>query len=325
MSAASHLHGSSLAPFGYTNSSYTRDLYEVEIAVPGLAATLHAFQAHLKATDSSTPQDDANKRAAEAAAVSNYFVAVFLPSAAGSHPYTLSGDMNEDAVNPETNSYTSGHPLQSMTGTLTGLQMTDPVNPVTLSDLTESIRSPLDTRFDYILPCPSLYSNILSSQVFRTDKLTPLPVGFECTMTDSVTSDHLPVLMTFEVPSASAPFIGSDVTSITNQAGTTAIFHVIAGGGTPLSYQWYNGVTALTDGGKISGSSSATLSITGVLAADAGSYSVTVTNSIGDANNSTAILTVIDPGLTAKANQSNDFTGRERPSSMSAPPARRVD
>ncbi len=317
VSTASHLHGSSLALFGYTNTStFTRDLYEVEIAVPGLSSTLHVFQAHLKATTTS-PQDDANKRAAEAAAVSNYFVTVFLPSAAGSHPYTLSGDMNEDAFFPETNNYNSGHPLQSMTAAATGLQMTDPVNPYTSSDYTESIRSPLDTRFDYILPCPSLYSNILSSQVFRTDKVSPLPGGLNAN-DDSIASDHLPVLMTFGVPSASAPFLGTDVASRTNLAGTTATFSVVAGGGTPLSYQWFNGTTALTDGGKISGSSSATLSITNVLAADAGSYSVTVTNSLGSTNSSTAVLTVIDPGLTTQPTNQTIFLGASAVFNVSA-------
>ncbi|MGH7988770.1 MAG: immunoglobulin domain-containing protein, partial [Limisphaerales bacterium] len=172
--SASRLHNLNLEQYGYTNSNFTRDLFEAQIAVPNWPLPLHVFVAHLKSTDSSTPQDDANKRAAEASAVSNYFASVFLNGTNATHPYVLCGDMNEDAFFPDTD-YTSGHPIQRLTGAPTGLQMTIPVNPVTHTDLTESIQYSLDTRFDYILPCPLLFSNIAGSEVFRTDLLNPLP------------------------------------------------------------------------------------------------------------------------------------------------------
>jgi hypothetical protein len=112
----------------------------------------------------------------------------------------LSGDLNESALFPDSG-YTSGHPIQKLISTPTGLFYTDPVNSITHTDLTESIRGPLDTRFDYILPCGLLFSNIASSQVFRTDLLSPLPAGLNAS-DDSVASDHLPVLMTFNNPFA---------------------------------------------------------------------------------------------------------------------------
>jgi len=62
-----------------------------------------------------------------------------------------------------------------------------------------SIQTTLDARFDYILPCGLLFSNIASSQVFRSDKLAPLPPNLFSN--DSRTaSDHLPVLMMFNHP-----------------------------------------------------------------------------------------------------------------------------
>jgi endonuclease/exonuclease/phosphatase family metal-dependent hydrolase len=98
--SASHLAFSSLAPFGYTGTGFTRDLFEAQIAVPNWPLPLHVFVAHLKSTGSTNPQDDANKRAAMASAISNYFTTVFLPGTNGAHPYVLCGDMNEDAFFP---------------------------------------------------------------------------------------------------------------------------------------------------------------------------------------------------------------------------------
>ena len=196
--SASHLAFSSLAPYGYTSSSFTRDLFEAQIAVPNWPLPLHVFVAHLKATGSTNPQDDANKRAAMASAISNYFTTVFLPGANGTHPYVLAGDLNEDAFFPDTDYY-SGQPIQRLTSPPTGLQMTIPVNPVTHTDLTESIQGSLDTRFDYLLPCALLFSNIAGSEVFRTDLLTNLPPNL-FSNDDKTASDHLPVLMVFYNP-----------------------------------------------------------------------------------------------------------------------------
>ncbi len=196
--SASHLHGSNLDPFGYTASNFTRDLFEAQIAVPNWPLPLHVFVAHLKSTGSSNPQDDANKRAAEASAVSNYFAVTFLTSTNATHPYILDGDMNEDAFSPDSD-YVSGQPIQRMAAPPTGLQMTIPINPVTRTDLTESIQGSLDTRFDYILPCPLLFSNITGSEVFRTDLLNPVPPNLNGS-DDMTASDHLPVLMVFNNP-----------------------------------------------------------------------------------------------------------------------------
>jgi endonuclease/exonuclease/phosphatase family metal-dependent hydrolase len=204
---ASYLHGTSLASYGYTGTStFTRDLFEASIQVPNFSKVWDVFTAHLKATDggSQGDQGDASQRAGEAGAVSNWFVTVYLPTNNG-HLYSLSGDLNEDIYRPETNNYTSGHPIQKLVSpSPTGLLLTTPVNPFTPptnNDLTESIQASggLTVRFDYILPCAALYSNILSSQVFRTDVL-PSPPPPLLAGDDKTASDHLPVLMTFSNP-----------------------------------------------------------------------------------------------------------------------------
>src|SRR5882724_689724 len=191
----SYLHSSDLNQWGYTNSNFTRDLFEAQVAVPNFPQRLHVFVVHLKSgqdTDSST------KRGAEASAVSNFFVTVFLATNVDSHPYVLSGDMNEDIDNPP-----SSHPqsIQRMVNAATGLQLTSPLNPFTGTNLTFSIQSAngLSKRYDYIMPCGLLFSNITSSQVFRTDLLTNPPPPL-LTNDDSTASDHLPVQMVFSNP-----------------------------------------------------------------------------------------------------------------------------
>src|ERR1019366_3313636 len=104
-------------------------------------------------------------------------------------PYTLSGDLNEDIIRPGTYSVTPG-PIQRLISPPTGLQLATPVNPFTGSELTISIQSlHLDVRFDYILPCSLLFSNIASSQVFRTD-LLPSPPPPLLAGDDATASDH---------------------------------------------------------------------------------------------------------------------------------------
>ena len=104
-------------------------------------------------------------------------------------------------------------------------------------------------------------------------------------------------------------FLGIHVPIITNQpvnctcgAGSNATFAVTAGGLGLLSYQWVKyGTNYLTDGGKISGSTTTTLTISNVLKADQGNFSVIITNvANGAVASSTATLTVIDPLITSQ-------------------------
>ena len=194
IASTSRLHGSDLTPYGYTGSDFTRDLFEAQISVPGFSQPLHVFVVHLK---SSTDADSSAKRAAEAGAVSNFFVTVYLP-ANGQQPYVLSGDMNEDIFRPSASNPQS---IQRLISAPTGLQLTTAVNPFTGSEQTWSIQDTdgLTRRYDYILPCAMLSSNIVSSQVFRTD-LLPNPPPPLLAGDDKTASDHLPVFMVFGNP-----------------------------------------------------------------------------------------------------------------------------
>jgi endonuclease/exonuclease/phosphatase family metal-dependent hydrolase len=194
VSSTSWLHGSDLTPYGYAGSGFTRDLFEAQISVPGFSQLLRVFTVHLK---SAQDADSSAKRAAEAGAISNFFATVYLP-ADGQQPYMLTGDLNEDILRPPPSNPQS---IQRLISAPTGLQLTTAVNPFTDSERTWSIQDTdgLTKRYDYILPCAMLSSNIVSSQVFRTDLLQPVPPNLYSN-DNKIASDHLPVFMVFGNP-----------------------------------------------------------------------------------------------------------------------------
>jgi secreted trypsin-like serine protease len=89
-----------------------------------------------------------------------------------------------------------------------------------------------------------------------------------------------------------SPFIVRQPASQTTSTNTTVTFTVIALGAPALSYQWQKNGSNIIDGGNVSGSTSATLTLTDVQAADAAGYTVVITNAIGSVTSSNAVLTV---------------------------------
>jgi uncharacterized delta-60 repeat protein len=96
--------------------------------------------------------------------------------------------------------------------------------------------------------------------------------------------------------------------SRTNMAGTIAALSVTAISGTPMQYQWFKGAVPLTDGGNIVGSASANLVVSNVCGADAGWYSVVISNGFGRVISSVAELTVLLPP--------REFTGQATSAGM---------
>ncbi len=154
-------------------------------------------------------------------------------------------------------------------------------------------------------PAPTLQWQTRAAN--STGEWTNVSAGSGATSTNYTTAARLPshngeqyrVLATNALGSAaSTPVILSvsdlDVApSITTQPaplsvanGNDAVFAVVAHGTEALSYQWrFNGT-------NIAGANSPVLRLSGVTGADAGSYSVAVTNNAGNATSNAAILTV---------------------------------
>src|SRR6185295_10760994 len=93
------------------------------------------------------------------------------------------------------------------------------------------------------------------------------------------------------------PGVAVEPTNQTQTVGSTAIFSVLATGAPSLVYRWRKNSVNLNDGGNISGANTANLTISNLLQADAGSYSVTITNSLCSVTSSPAILAVNDPAI----------------------------
>ena len=105
-----------------------------------------------------------------------------------------------------------------------------------------------------------------------------------------------PTALTFTLGNAVPASITTPPASVTKVQGQTATFTVVAAGSPTPAYQWKRNTTVLTDAGTISGSSSATLTISNVQSGDQGSYTVTVSNSAGTPfTSAAATLTVTVP------------------------------
>lgn len=109
----------------------------------------------------------------------------------------------------------------------------------------------------------------------------------------SVTS--APVALTIILP----PAITTQPTAQTQATGGSAQFSVTATGSAPLAYSWLKNGTNLTNGAKFSGVSSNVLTVAALVTADAGNYSVVITNLAGSMTSSIAPLTIVSaPAIT---------------------------
>jgi polygalacturonase len=108
-----------------------------------------------------------------------------------------------------------------------------------------------------------------------------------------------------------APTIVTQPQNVNVSSGQNASFTVVPNGTLPLSYQWYHNTNT-----PVANGTNATLTLTNVRDADAGSYSVVITNSFGSVTSAVATLTVNTPpsistqpaGLTVVPGQNATFT-----------------
>jgi hypothetical protein len=89
------------------------------------------------------------------------------------------------------------------------------------------------------------------------------------------------------------PVITNQPAHRTVAPGETATFSVGVSNRTGVAYQWQHDEVTLTDGGNISGATSATLTVTGAAASDVGHYHVIVTNQAGTVVSAEATLALV--------------------------------
>jgi pectate lyase len=91
-------------------------------------------------------------------------------------------------------------------------------------------------------------------------------------------------------PGSTAPTIVTQPTNRTVAAGQSALFAVAANGTAPLNYQWYFNTNT-----PLPGATSSSWTVTNVQSADAGTYHVVVTNSLGAVTSAVAVLSLSVP------------------------------
>jgi hypothetical protein len=115
--------------------------------------------------------------------------------------------------------------------------------------------------------------------------------------------DSIEFTNTLNIGPPSPPGITSQPANVSVVAGGTATFSVAAVGSLPLTYQWRK------DGAALSGATNSTLTLSNVQSANAGGYTVVVSNSLGSTTSNTATLT-LSPGTGGGGGGGNETNSR---------------
>jgi alpha-tubulin suppressor-like RCC1 family protein len=89
------------------------------------------------------------------------------------------------------------------------------------------------------------------------------------------------------------PAFDVEPTNLFVDVGSNAVFTDTMSGSQPMSFQWYFNNTPLADGGRVSGSATAALTINNVTTNDGGNYQVVASNIVGVTTSSVAVLTPV--------------------------------
>lgn len=95
------------------------------------------------------------------------------------------------------------------------------------------------------------------------------------------------------------PLITSQPEDVAANAGEIVVLEVNAVGTSPVTYQWFRDEEPLADGGGITGAATDTLTITGALGADRGSYMLEISSPFGSVTTDPIEVSVADPVITA--------------------------
>jgi uncharacterized repeat protein (TIGR03803 family) len=131
-----------------------------------------------------------------------------------------------------------------------------------------------------------------SSPVLTLDNITTADMAPYSVVVSNVYGSVTSAVAALQIMIA-PPAIVSEPVSQTVLAGTTVSIEVQVTGDAPLFFQWQENGTNLADGGNLSGSSTSTLSVASASVANAGTYSVVVSNALSSVSSTSAVLTVL--------------------------------
>src|SRR5439155_22205410 len=123
---------------------------------------------------------------------------------------------------------------------------------------------------------------------------TNLPAGsYSATLRFTNLNDNFGQTRQITLAVVTPPVITAQPSNQALLLGMTASFSVGTAPNALLLYQWQENRTNLNDGGQVSGSATDTLTISNVLSASVGAYSVIVSNAAGVVPSSNAFLTIV--------------------------------
>ena len=91
------------------------------------------------------------------------------------------------------------------------------------------------------------------------------------------------------------PRIATQPVSLIKPVTSNAVFSVTVGGAPPLTFQWRQNGTNLTDDGRITGSNGTNLAIQNLTLGDTGNYDIVVGNFYGGATSQVALQVIVAP------------------------------
>ncbi len=91
------------------------------------------------------------------------------------------------------------------------------------------------------------------------------------------------------------PAIAGEPASVESAIGANATFSCSASGTEPLAYQWLRNGVELVDGARVTGSATPSVTVSSLVASDAGGYACRVANGFGEAVSASASLVIGNP------------------------------
>jgi endonuclease/exonuclease/phosphatase family metal-dependent hydrolase len=292
-----------LASGSWSGSAPDRGYAWAQIQLPG-TNMLYVVSVHLLTSSASV-------RSIEATALKNLIQSNFPTNAW----IVLAGDFNTDSR------------AESTTMTTCDSYLSD--TPVPLDDLGDSDTSiNRNHPHDYVLPSFNLTS-LEAATVFATHTY-PSGLVFDSRVysnltdfapvqsADSGLAQHMAVIKDFSIPSGSLttnpPAIATQPQSQAVAAGNSVTFSVTVSGTSPFSYQW------LFNGTNISGATNNPFVLASAQLTNAGNYSVVVTNLVGSATSSNAVLNVSNapPVISIQPQNQNILASQSATFSVSA-------